>query len=718
MKNLSFCSFFVLLLFACRNEGEVSLKNGQVINESVVIQQDTFYLNGSDSLNQPILTIEGENIIVDFNDAILIGSNDKKQPNEFYGIGVLIKGKNITLKNANIRGYKVAVMAEEVDSLKLINCDFSYNYRQYLKSTREREDFADWLSHHQNDKDEWLRYGAAVYLKKCNNALVKNIKVTGGQNGLMMTECNDGLFYNNTIQFNSGLGIGMYRSNGNKIMHNKLDWNVRGYSHGIYQRGQDSAGILVYEQSSDNTFAYNSATHSGDGFFLWAGQTTMDTGKGGCNNNLIYKNNFSYAPTNGVEVTFSSNKIIANKMEECKYGIWGGYSFSSIFIDNEIDSCKYGIAIEHGQNNDIVGNDFSSTEIGVQLWEREKQPADWGYAKNKNVASAGYKILKNYFNKIDFPLKISNSESVVVSDDNEFNNYKKILTSDGYNANLLMNEKVSDYDKEGLIEQYSVSPLPDGMDVDLSKDQLKGRQYILVDEWGAYDFQSPSIWLRGINGDEYTFLLLGPPTGNYKIINGEGWAKLNRVSGAFPATLIATKKEEAEYLTLELEFIGQAFTDRFGNYNKKGKTFPFVFKRFEKELNWKVRFYNYDETNDPISNYEIFKKLKNQAALKTEQKTDLYYAWWRSPDKNINADKFATFSETEFEIEKGKYKISLTSDDGAKLFLDGKLLIDRWDIHEPATDVIEVELNGQHKIEIEHFEHAGFGTLDFRIDKI
>ena len=36
-------------------------------------------------------------------------------------------------------------------------------------------------------------------------------------------------------------------------------------------------------------------------------------------------------------------------MEECKYGIWGGYSFNSTIIGNEIDSCKYGIAIEHGQ---------------------------------------------------------------------------------------------------------------------------------------------------------------------------------------------------------------------------------------------------------------------------------------------------------------------------------------------------------------------------------
>lgn len=718
MKKFTLLFLFVSFLFACQKETNIAIKNGQIISKSVTFQQDTFRLNGSDSLNLPVLTIEGENITVDFNGALLIGSNNKQWPDEFYGTGLLIKGRNITLKNAIIRGFKVAVIAEGVDSLRLENCDFSYNYRQHLKSTREREDFADWLSHHQNDNDEWLRYGAAVYLKKCENAIIKNIKVTGGQNGILMTECNGGLFYNNIIQFNSGLGIGMYRSSKNKIMHNKLDWNVRGYSHGIYQRGQDSAGILVYEQSSGNTFAYNSATHSGDGFFLWAGQTTMDTGEGGCNDNLIYKNDFSNAPTNGVEVTFSSNKIIANKIKECKYGVWGGYSFNSVFIGNEIDSCKYGIAIEHGQNNTIIGNKFKNLETGVQIWAREKQPEDWGYAKNKDVSSIDYGIFNNDFSEVAIPLKISSSEKILISDNNEYRDFEKILVEEKPNKNLKLKEKTPNLNLQELISENSIPPLADGMNTTLSDSQLQGRQYILVDEWGPYDFRSPSIWLREIKGGKYTFLLLGPPTGNYKITGGEGWSKLNRVSGAFPATLIATKNEGAEYLTLDLEFIGEAFVDRFGNVNEKGQLFPFNFKRFEKRLNWVTRFYNYDENTDPIKNYDSFKLLKNNEPIKIENKNELYFAWWGSPGENINADKFATFSETEFSIEKGKYKMSLTSDDGAKLLLDGQLLIDHWDIHEPATDEIELELDGQHKIEIEHFDSGGFGALDFRINKI
>lgn len=84
-------------------------------------------------------------------------------------------------------------------------------------------------------------------------------------------------------------------------MHNHASYNVRGFSQGFYRRGQDSADLLLYEQSSHNIVAFNSMTHGGDGLFLWAGQSTMDTGQGGANDNLFYANDFSYAPTNAMD---------------------------------------------------------------------------------------------------------------------------------------------------------------------------------------------------------------------------------------------------------------------------------------------------------------------------------------------------------------------------------------------------------------------------------
>ncbi len=372
MKHLVWFLLFLPATQGVAQTPELELRAGLTIAQSCRIKPGVYTLEAPADIvagtpYAPVLVISGNDLIVDFQNAVLRSTADPVHPDRFSGLAVLVTGRNVILKNARVHGFKVALLAQGAADLKVENCDFSYNYRPRLRSIREREDFSDWLSYHQNDRNEWLRYGAGIYLDSCTRATVRACRITGNQNALLMTRCDEGLFYNNTFQFNSGLGIGMYRSSRNRVMHNRLDWNVRGYSHGFYQRGQDSAALLCYEQSNENTFAFNSATHSGDGFFLWAGQTTMDRGDGGCNDNIVFGNDFSYAPTNGVEVTFSRNRVQGNLMRNCTYGIWGGYSFESVFMGNFIAGCRTGIAIEHGQDNTIRQNYFEGDSTGIYL---------------------------------------------------------------------------------------------------------------------------------------------------------------------------------------------------------------------------------------------------------------------------------------------------------------------------------------------------------------
>jgi nitrous oxidase accessory protein NosD len=88
------------------------------------------------------------------------------------------------------------------------------------------------MSYHDNERDEWLRYGAAMYLSQCDRAEIDHNAAVQGQNGLMVTSSSGLKIWNNTFQFLSAIGIGLYRVTGSTIMHNKIDWCVRGYSHG------------------------------------------------------------------------------------------------------------------------------------------------------------------------------------------------------------------------------------------------------------------------------------------------------------------------------------------------------------------------------------------------------------------------------------------------------------------------------------------------------
>ena len=367
----------------------IELRSGLVITQSARIAPRVYRLAGSESADSAVITIRGDDITLDFAGATMEGLPPDSNPDLASGVAVRVDGgRNVRILNARIRGYKVGILARHTKNLSLIDNDLSYNWKPRLYSVIEHESLIDWLSFHHNEKDEWLRYGAGAYLSDVEAGEIRGNAVTQGMNGLMLVRTNGLRIWNNNFSFNSGVGIGLYRSSGNSIMHNQVDYDVRGYSEGFYRRGQDAADLLMYEQSNKNIVAFNSMTHGGDGVFLWAGQSTMDTGEGGANDNLFYMNDFSFAPANGIEATFSRNVFIRNYVEGCEYGMWGGYSFGSRIVGNRFLDNRTGIAIEHGQNNVIVANIFVDDSTAIRVWGDSIEPSDWGYPKHRDTRSA------------------------------------------------------------------------------------------------------------------------------------------------------------------------------------------------------------------------------------------------------------------------------------------------------------------------------------------
>ncbi|MGE5108691.1 MAG: right-handed parallel beta-helix repeat-containing protein, partial [Sphingobacteriales bacterium] len=594
MKSI-FLPFCLLVVVAAAQPKQLSLSKNMHITSSVVIKKNTYRLNAAYDFEESIIIIEGNNITIDFNNSVLIGSNDKKFPNEFYGTGIIIKsGKNITIKNANIKGFKIALLARNIDGLTIENCDFSYNYRQHLQSNREREDVSDWMSYHHNEKDEWLRYGAGIYLSHCNKAKIFDNRVSNGQCGLMMVNCNDGMVYNNNFSFNSAIGIGLYRSNRNAVLGNKLDFNVRGYSHGIYWRGQDSAGILVFEQCSDNQFNYNSVTHSGDGFFLWAGQTTMDTGEGGCNDNIIFGNDFSYAPTNGIEVTFSRNCIQRNIVKECDHGIWGGYSYNTFIWQNQFEKNRIGIAIEHGQDNSIYSNEFNGDKEAIKLWARKTQPSDWGYAQKRDTRSKNYQINWNTFTNNPIGINFTLTDSVY-ADENKFQNcIQHFKTDSTVNVFDSLNYAPGGFTK--IPGKYSeIKSLPNTKRKRWAGNFAKGKKEIRITEWGPYNFQYPIVWLNKIDSSGLMHFDILGPKGTWKLKSIKGVENISVKSGEFPAVITAMKLSNAEETLIKLEYTGPSFTTQLGEKISPNRAYSFSYYEFKPTISWKVNWYKWDE---------------------------------------------------------------------------------------------------------------------------
>lgn len=715
-----FCVGFVFLPWVSHAQKLVALRKGMVITHSVIIKKDTYFLS-TNGEKKPVIEIKGSNIEIDFNGAVLTGNSNQDRPDKFAGIGIqIIQGSHITIKNAVIKGFKIGLFGKGIANLNIENSVFSYNFRQHLGSTRLWEDPSDWQSYHQNEKDEWMRFGAGIYLRDCDSLDLHNNKITGGQCGLMITNCNGGNVYNNDFSFNSGIGIGLYRSSNNRVMNNKLDWNIRGVSYGYYYRGQDAAAILVYEQSSQNVFAYNSATHSGDGFFLWAGNSTLQTGKGGCNDNLIYGNDFSFAPTNGVETTFSRNKIVRNKIEGCDYGIWGGYSYESLIEGNEFKNNNTGISIEQGQQNIISVNSFIGGQTGILLWATPGRRMEGQYDALRDVRSMNYVIQNNLFSDVKKAISISHSEDLKISKNRILAGSEVIYLDPGV-KNIVVRNNGADVKFEDTLTSLELAPkeIEEAKNAMLPEDHLRGKQYMMMTEWGPYDFRSPILWWKRTDSSVMHFEILGPE-GMWKVKIAKGVKDISSLEGTVPGKL-SFVKIAGESIVIELTYNGKEVISPFGKKYPAGAPYIFGYDNANLTQNWNVKLFSFDDSTDPLNKQEEFKRmLESSVPIRESQVHEINNSFWQGSEEQHPVSKTALKATAILDFPKGNYVITVSAGEMVRIYIDGKLLIDAWDPNKVIYDADyhheeTVSLKGRHTIVLEQAQYGGYEFLYFTV---
>ncbi|HEV3338962.1 MAG TPA: right-handed parallel beta-helix repeat-containing protein [Pirellulales bacterium] len=707
-----------------------------VATRSATIRPDTYHVQDAD--DNGVLRIRGDDLVVDFRQAALVGAREATSPDEFRGRGIVIEDSvGVVLRNARVRGFKVGIYVRNCRNVTIENCDLSDNFKQHLLSTPQAENGADWLFGHENDNNEWLRYGAAIYLDGCTEFTLRNNVARRGQNGICLVRSHVGAVYDNDCSFNSGWGLALYRAGRNRVAHNKLDWCIRGYSHGVYNRGQDSAGILVFEQCSDNIFAFNSATHGGDGFFLFAGLETLDeTGAGGCNRNLVYRNDFSHASNNGIEATFSSdNRFIENTLDEADHAVWAGYSYKSHFVGNKISHCDHGISIEHGSDNRIEANRFADNGVAVNLWANDKPGfAEKPYGKSHPCRSENYDVVRNLFGNNRLDVRLVNTDKVVVSQ-NDFKKSAMALELGGRCRDVAVERNnisgevrvrengsasfrgnhfsgrppagATSVDAPLAIDHSTsaadrTSPdVPGKQDAFLPEGALRGLKYIFVDEWGPYDFsqvkivpEKPVFWTGG------ELRVLGPGT-PFRVVDVVGGVDVLPLSGTLPATLklaAADRQMHRWSLTIDLP-------DRKQSLPLTG---------FVLFAEWDVKFHGWTRVG-PQKPPADWNEVLSGPVLEQRQLPRIDFSWGGgAPSAKVPADHFATVATADIDLPAGDYQLRTLSDDGIRVKVDGRTEIDNWTWHPPTENTAQIKLAaGKHAFRVEHFEIDGVAQLQF-----
>ncbi len=759
------------VLPGCARPVEVRLESPERIEQdrSYALSR-LFVANPSDD---GAMVIERDHVVLDLTGSELIGAADDTPADEYVGRGIVVRGaKGVTIRNAKVRGFKVGIYAEDSPGLRIENCDVSRNYRQRLKSTTQREHLDDWLWGHENDEHQWLRYGAGIYLLRCDGATVTKCRARNGQNGICLDRTNDTLIVENDISFMSGWGLAMWRSSRCRVVANRFDYCVRGYSHGVYARGQDSTGILVYEQCNENVFAYNRATHGGDGFFLYAGhETTQRTGEGGCNHNIVYRNDFSFAVANGIEATFSDeNYFVENKLHHCVHGIWGGYSTNSIIRCNDIADCDNGISIEHGRGNRIEGNDVLRCGKGVWLWwDDDRDLIESAYGRTQGHESRSEIVRRNLFEDCKTGLLADTSTELAV-EGNVFERCETVMkfvgetTMGAFQGNVFHSGRIESQASQpiaaegnamgenveivGNVELRDALPsvleaaesaragrrhhpaikeplrlqvLPDRRSSRYTKppDPIHGvhdgKEHIFIDEWGPYDFTSTRIIgpdIISMGSAQVRILAPGQP---FYIWMHTPNVVVEPRRGQAPAIVTV---RPAEGVTDSLHYTLGIRVD--------GKLLP-ISSGLILLADWDVKFYEWTPDLDPRESDENWQRIIAAPPIHTDRPASIDYIWYhRGPAPGLATDRFAAVAtatiklpgkdESSGRTEPTRLRVKTISDDGVRVYVNGETVIDNWTWHAPKEDTATVSVPDSMEVRIEYFEIDGHAQLQFFVE--
>jgi parallel beta-helix repeat protein len=481
----------------------------------------------------------------------------------------------------------------------------------------------------------------------------------------------------------------------------------------------------MYEQSSENVVAYNSVTHSGDGLFLWAGQSTMDTGEGGANDNLFYGNDFSHAPTNGIETTFSRNVFVNNRVEENWHGVWGGYSWQTQFIGNTFRNNAEAIAIEHGQDIRITGNSFDGDTTAIRLWWNRLEPSDWGYPKARDTRSRDYVILGNTFRNIRLAMRVENTQRVRV-DGNFFHTVDSLTRLVGDTSGWRMQGASNSAAAAVPIPQrFQVKRLVGGINAMIPAGSARGRKTIIVDQWGPYDWQSPKLWPVGRSDASPQLLRVLGPKGAWRVVALDGVMSLSAETGQVGDTLtvVPTGGRENDW-RVELEYIGGKVTTPFGEVVPAGKPVRLGWGRFIPRVEWRLSFRNLDSTaviRATVADTSSITKewllgLPIAASLDT---TRLDLTWYRPPMADIKQADLLTEAIGTLHLPAGRYRLGTIADDAIRVYLDGVLLLDDWAAGESHRKEVEfMASRAEHELRVVHLQKDGWYELRVDIEPV
>jgi parallel beta-helix repeat protein len=290
------------------------------------------------------------------------------------------------------------------------------------------------------------------------NTIITDNKLTMGNYGIKISDCNYNTIYDNIITNNNGTGISLNNSDYNSITFNTITKNKNGLflfnsDHNNIEdndaiKTNNVNGVFLNETSNYNTIEDNNiSSNKENGIFL----------SDRCDNNEILDNEIHLNENSGIRVensssnTFNSNTVQSNK----NYGMMIGGSNNDIQENTIKSNSEHGIFLFADDLTTVYDNLLTdNTKCGLQLYystnatiSKNEISENLQYGINLDFQCRDNLIYNNYFHH-------NNENSIDKSINNNTWNITKTSGTNIVGGSYLSGNYWDDYDEvsEGAID--------------------------------------------------------------------------------------------------------------------------------------------------------------------------------------------------------------------------------------------------------------------------
>jgi hypothetical protein len=203
--------------------------------------------------------------------------------------------------------------------------------------------------------------------------------------------------------------------------------------------------------------------------------------------------------------------------------------------------------------------------------------------------------------------------------------------------------------------------------------------------------------------------VLGPP-GTWTLVSRTGVQHISASSGRTGDTIRVTPRPDSAGLwEIVMEYRGGATTTARGERSAAGAPVRFSYGRYEPPMAWQVRAWAWADSLDPRRDGN-WQRLTSAQRLLERTWPRLDFMWYRPTIRELPQARFAIEANGTVNLPSGDYTLRTISDDGIRVWLDGRLVIDNWDLHGSEIDYAPVT-GGLHELRVQYFQIDGWAEL-------